>query len=183
MPRRCHQQEPNHCNVKHFDSISVRGAACLTGPVTSIQNLAMPPRYLRVELLANQGIPNGYSFTPVQFASIVANTLTLASFNTSSFKFITVEAGVYGLTAAISWQDNATNTREIVLEVYDSTNTLDYVVASTNPVFGTVDSSSVSASLFLPAGYSVRVTTRHNAGVTVDALLSASTFFEVTRSF
>jgi hypothetical protein len=143
----------------------------------------MLPRYLRVQLATDQPIPNGYSFTPVAFANIISNTLSDATFNTSLFKFITTEDGVYGLTAAISWQDNATNTREIVLEVYDSTDTLAYVVASTNPVFGTVDSSSVAATLFLPAGYSVRVTTRHNAGVTVNALATPSTFFEVTRSF
>ena len=91
------------------------------------------------------------------------------------------ESGTYAITASIAWEDNAANTREVVVRILDLNNVLQYTFACSSNVFGYQDLSTTSATLYLPANWKISVFARQVAGVSIQALNSQSTFLEVNR--
>ncbi len=181
MSCRCNGGRRGDCGERlNAKTLEVEKATQLRGK-TFISRLSAPARYLRAELSQDNVVPTDYTnFAPIAYDNVLTNSLSLG---VSGSTFTIQESGNYSIIASIAWQDNAANTREIVVQVLNASNVVEYKFASATNVFGFQDSSSASGTLFIPAGFKVNVVARQVSGVQLNALQSKSTFIEISRPF
>lgn len=155
---------------------------CANSEKTGIVNLNPTHKQLRVELAAASNVTSDYtSFTLVNFDTVVSNTFCNELLLNNSVVTIKTSAN-YGITAALLWQDNAANTRQVVVQILNPSNVVEYFFSTSTNVFGFEDQSVASATLFIPAGWKIKVVARQVSGVAIDVLKSPSSFLQITRS-
>lgn len=161
-----------------YANLKVSGSTTLDGK-TFANHLTVPPRNFRVELTTNQPVTSDYTnFTHILFNKTISNTLN-GTFIGSTFTV--ADAGTYAITASLFWQDNAANTREVVVQLKDADGAPLYSIGCSTNVFGFQDLSTASAVLYLRPKTKISVLARQVSGVTIDAVASASTFFEINK--
>ena len=161
-----------------FRDLTVRNTTNLTGK-TFVSHLVAPSRNFRVELFNSQLVPRAYTnFTQIMLTKILSNSLDATL---SASTLILKENGTYAITASIAWEDDAANTREVVVQISDLNNVPQYTYSCSTNVFGFQDLSTVSATLYLPAKWRISVFGRQCSNRTLEVLNTKSTFLEVNR--
>lgn len=138
----------------------------------------LPEQNFRVQLKTDQLVPSHYTeFTQVLFDNIVSNSLCTSTFAESVLTIL--RGGTYAITASVFWSDNPANTRQVIVRIIDKDDVEQSSFSSTTNVFGFQDSTTASATLYIPAKSKISVYARQVSGVSIQALNSPSTFFEV----